>query len=203
MTIKLNSVSRFRDLEQDGCIWFEKPAHEKERLVRLSLNLEDRTAFFIDNGEAMRFLCSAGPGLEVVEFYAAGKIGIVPEKDHGAVQWLSAEDEPTFSTVADPRIFTKIAARRQRNPELEQLVAKSMANVERRLALQATELENQYNRLLAEQKKGPANDEVRTDAPGAAANAPAAEVPEQEPIEPEPVKKDGSDKGSGKKTDGK
>lgn len=187
MTIKLNSLDRWKELPPGQSINFDHGVEGQERRIRLHLNLADQTAFYVENKDGPRFLCVAGPGLETVEFSAFGKIAVMAEDASDSVHYQTAEDEPTFAVVVDPVIFTKIANRRHRNPELEEMMFRMNQNMERRLAQQAGEIEAAFARRQKEATDGRPAERVETVAPGAAANAGATQVPAQEPIPSEPV----------------
>lgn len=150
MTIKLNSLARWALLPSDEAIVFEGHG-DTERTVRISFNLEAVTTLFLgdeDGGENL--LVTAGPGLETVEFNVAGSFKVYAEKGSGIVHYLSAEMEPVHFEVPDPKIFTRIAQRRHRNPEVEEMMARAQMNMERRFAQLAAESDARQARLLKE-----------------------------------------------------
>ena len=181
MTIKLNSLDRWNALERGQAIIFEKQSNDSERRVRLHLNLAGQTTFYVENEDGPRFLCVAGPGLETVEFAIAGKVAVMADEAAGEVQYQTAEGEPTFATVVDPVIFTKIANRRHRNPELEEVMYRMQLNMERRLAQQASEIEAALERRRQEEENGRPTETVVSDAPGASTGPSGAPVQSQEP----------------------
>lgn len=201
MTIKLHSLDRWKTLERGEAIMFEKMSNDGERRVRLHLNLAGRTTFYVEGPKGPRFLCVAGPGLETVEFAVSGKVAVMADEAAGEVQYQTAEGEPTFATVVDPVIFTKIANRRHRNPELEEVMYRMQLNMERRLAQQATEIEAAFERRRKEEENGRPAEIVVSDAPGAPAGAGGAEIQPSEPGAEKPGENatgaDGGDQSSG------
>ncbi len=189
MTIRLNSLSRWKDLEAGAAIMFDDPATENERRIRLHFNLAAATPFYIEDANGPRFLTVVPAGLETVEFGAVGSFAIFPQEGAREVQYQTAEDEPTYATVVDPVIFTKIANRRHRNPEMEEVMFRMQQNMERRLAQQADEIEQALERRRMEETHGRPAERIETNAPGAAANAGGKE---QEPVAPKPVEGTGS-----------
>nr|QJB21341.1 MAG: hypothetical protein [Microvirus sp.] len=149
MTVKLNSLARWAKLEPAEAIVFEG-SNVGERRVRINFNLEGVTAFFIGDEQREDFLCTIGPGLETVEFNVSGSFKVYAENGSGVVHYQSADLEPTFHEVADPVIFTRIAQRRHRNPELEEMMFRMQANIERRMASQADEIKAHYERRMQE-----------------------------------------------------
>ncbi|MDA5632826.1 MULTISPECIES: hypothetical protein [Rhizobium/Agrobacterium group] len=181
MVVKLNSLSRWSPLDNTNSIKFSGTA-DSERLVRIQFNLESVTTFYVGKDEAdADLLCTIGPGQETVEFYAAGDFYVFAEKDAGIVHYRSAVFEPTFSEVVDPIIFTKIANRRHRNPELEEMMYRMQENMERRLAQQAHEFDAALERRRQEEENGRAAETVKSNAPGASAGSGGSAVPEQKP----------------------
>ena len=149
MTVKLNSLARWSRLSPSDAIVFEA-SEVGERRVRIKLNLEAVTAFFIGDEHGENFLCTVGPGLETVEFYATGAVKVYAEAGSGVVHYQDPDLEPTFVEIADPVIFTRIANRRTRNPELEEMMFRMNQNVERRMAQQADEIAAFYERRMQE-----------------------------------------------------
>lgn len=152
MTVKLNSLARWSALAPDQAIVFEG-TDVGERRVRINFNLEGVTSFFIgDDERGENFLCTVGPGLETVEFNVAGTFKVYAEDGSGIVHYQSADLEPTFSEVVDPVIFTRIANRRHRNPELEEMMFRMNQNMERRYAAQAQEMQAAFDRQMEAMK---------------------------------------------------
>jgi len=201
MVVKLNSLSRWLSLDNTKAILFSGTS-DNERLVRIQFNLEAVTTFYVgkDQMEA-DLLCTIGPGQETVEFYAQGDFYVFAEKDAGMVKYQSADLEPTFSEVVDPVIFTKIANRRHRNPEMEEMMYRMQLNVERRLAQQAGEFEAALERRRKEEENGRSAETVISNAPGAASGAGGGQVPAQgaageEPGETAPAPNGGEQQGN-------
>ncbi len=169
MAIKLNSLSRWQVLAGDRAISFDG-SDVAERRVRINFNCEAVTSFYVEQDGRERFLCTLPPGLETVEFNFAGSFRVFAEDGSGAVLYQSADLEPTFSEIVDPVIFTRIANRRHRNPELEEIMYRMQANIERRLAQQAHELEAAFERRRKELENGRPAEIVVSDAPGAVAS---------------------------------
>lgn len=201
MVVKLNSLSRWLVLAADKAIVFDG-SDIAERRVRIDFNLEAATSFFIvDRDGVESFLCSLPAGQETIEFSAAGTFSVYAEAGSGAVHYISADLEPTFSEVVDPVIFTKIANRRHRNPELEEMMFRMNQNLERRLAQQADEFEAALERRRLEEENGRSPETVVSNAPGTVAGAGGAEVPAQgaageEPGETAPSPNGGEQQGS-------
>lgn len=175
MTVKLNSLARWANLPATEAIVFEG-SHDGERRVRINFNLEGVTSFYIGDDMGEQFLCTIGPGLETVEFNVSGSFKVYAEKGSGVVHYQSADLEPTFHEIADPVIFTRIAQRRHRNPELEEMMFRMQSNIERRFAQQADEMEAIYARRLKEAQNARA---AETHDAGTPSGAGAGEVPAQ------------------------
>lgn len=195
MTIKLNSLSRWKVLEAQSAVLFETSS-ASERRIRLHLNLESVTSFYAVAGEEQRFLVTAGPGLETIEFNAVGTLSVFAEEGAGAVHYQTAEVEPTYAVVVDPVIFTKIANRRHRNPEMEEMMHRMQINMERRLAQTASEIEQAFERRRREEEHGRSAEIIQSDAPGAANEAGGETLQPQEPPTVEPGVKPAGEIGS-------
>lgn len=187
MVVKLNSLARWSSLDRTNRIRFTGD-DAGERMVRIQFNLESVTSFYIGRDEMdADLLCTIGPGVEIVEFSAAGDFYVFAEKDAGMVKYQSADLEPTFSEVVDPVIFTKIANRRHRNPELEEMMYRMQENMERRLEQQAHEFDAALQRRRQEEENGRPAETVISNAPGASAGSGSGTVPEQKPDGEKPV----------------
>lgn len=151
MTVKLNSLIRWSVLDAKDAIVFEGTG-AAERRIRIDFNLEAVTAFYIGDEDGEKFLCTIGPGLETVEFNVAGAFKIYAETGSGAVHYLCSGQEPTSVEIPDPVIFTRIAQRRTRNPEMEEMMHRMQLNMERRFAAQADELAAVYANAMQEVK---------------------------------------------------
>ncbi|MFU0507251.1 hypothetical protein [Pseudaminobacter sp. NGMCC 1.201702] len=183
----MNSLARWQMYSGDAVVL---PGVDGERRIRLHVNCEHETAFYRTWGEVgavEQLIAVVPPGVETIEFAAGGDVAwIAVPRDGGQVWYQTADGEPTFVRVVDPVIFTKIANRRHRNPELEEMMYRMQQNMERRLAQQAGEIEAAFERRRLEEANGRPAETVVTDAPGAAANAGGAEVQSPEPVQPEP-----------------
>lgn len=188
MTINLKSLDRWMLLAGDKALVLSGKSGGGERRVRIAFNVGEHTrAYVSDAGGEERLLAVLQPGLETVEFTAPGVLHITTDASEGAEVWVqTAETEPTFVEVIDPVIFTRIANRRHRNPELEEMMYRMQLNVERRLAAQKDEFEAALERRRMEEDHGRPAETIKTDAPGAAADGAGAEVsaPEQAAAQP-------------------
>jgi hypothetical protein len=179
MAVKLNAIDRWQVLAPGAAIELEHTS-DMGRRVRLHVNCAAPTTFYLENADGPRLLAAVPAGLETIEFSAAGKFAVFPQEGAGEVHYQTAEGEPTFASVVDPVIFTKLAQRRHRNPELEEMMFRMQQNMERRFAAQA----NEIAAALAAQMEARANDEATSS--GSAAPSGGVAAPSQEPGEPEP-----------------
>lgn len=176
MALKLNSLARWSVLMPGEGIIFNG-SDDGERRVRVNFNCERPTVLYIVIMNVERFLVALPAGLETVEFNVRGNFRIVADKEAGEVHFQSADLEPTFSENVDPVIFTRIANRRHRNPELEEIMWRMQANMERRLAQQADEIESAFERRRKEFEDARAAEAANNQ--GSPAQAAGAEVPAQ------------------------
>lgn len=176
---KLNTLSRWNALSPETGAVF-KGVDGEDRLVRINVNCEAVTSFsLVDAGDRDTFLVTVEPGVHVIEFYFPGTFRLIADAVGAAVMFQSADLEPTFSEIVDPKIFTKIAQRRHRNRELEEIMYRMQQNVERRFASQAHEMEAAFERRAREIQNGRPAEIVVSNAPGAAASGGGAPVPAQ------------------------
>lgn len=178
MTVKLNSLARWATLPSKNAIVFEGSEVDETR-HRILFNLEAVTALFIGDAEGERFLCTIGPGQETVEFNIAGPFKVYAEDGSGVVQYQCADLEPTHVEVADPVIFTRIAQRRRRNPEMEEMMYRMQLNMERRFAKQADEIATIYAKREQEAERART---TKTDDAGTPSGAGGGEVQPQSAV---------------------
>lgn len=149
MTIKLHDLERWTALPRGRAI--DLPAKTNRR-VRLHINvpLAVNLTAVLATGE-VRFLAALERGVNVVEFTTRG--GVVVHID-GDVECFFhvAEGEATTIKVKDPKIFTRIAQRRPRNPELEAMMYVAQQNMEKRFAAMARDHDRQMAALAKERK---------------------------------------------------
>lgn len=203
MTIKLGSLSRWALFPQGALTLAGR--EEGERRIRIQFNCEAETALYrvVEGVEDQQLVVVVGPGAETVEFVAAGEVGLIAVTREGAQVWYqTADTEPTHVEVLDPVIFTRIANRRHRNPEMEEMMFRMQQNMERRLAQTAGEIEAAFERRRREEEHGRSAEVIVTNAPGAAANGAGSEVRPQEPSASQSGLTPGSADGSQQTGDG-
>lgn len=127
--IKLDSLSRWSHLPKGDILTL---TGDTERRIRLNVNCPKRIRLYVVNefGE-LQFLASPD-GRDVIDFAACGNIQITTQDDD--VYFYTAENEPTFSIFPDAEIFTRIAERAARNPDLDHMLYLQQINMERRFA---------------------------------------------------------------------
>ncbi|MES0175722.1 hypothetical protein [Mesorhizobium sp. M0006] len=152
--INLKDLSRWAAMQPGEAISFNAG---NPRTVRLRVNCQSYTAFYIAFGDAgERFLCSAPAGLSLIEFVTNSQPFKIGSDAADAVAYYTAELEQT-AVESDAESFTKIAHRRARNPELEQMMFLMNQNMDRRLA----QMDNDHSRQIAElRERGIENAEV-------------------------------------------
>lgn len=98
---------------------------------------------FISNEDGELQFLAAPDGRDVVEFVAGGDVKITTDDDD--VYFYTAENEPTFTINEDAEVFTQIAQRAARNPEMEHMLYLQQINMERRFAQQEAEMSARFN----------------------------------------------------------
>lgn len=149
--IKLDALDRWKKANKGELISLGDSLDT--RRVRLHVNSQGGSDVYLVEEWGLRFLAQC-VGLQTVEFYSAGRVELMIDPVQGEAWWHCAELEPTCIEIKDPAIFTEIAGRRRRNPELEEMMFRMQMNVERRIAMQRDEYEAQMNRLQKEIENG-------------------------------------------------
>lgn len=159
--IDLKDLGRWQALGEGASIRFEA---DKMRRFRLEVNTPNRTRFYLVNGTDVTFLASVD-GYEVIQFIAPEVFEITSDGAEALI--YTTEFEQTSVEIPDAVIFTKIAERRARNPELEYMMSKVQENMDRRLAVATRDFE-QRTAALAAQIKANANVDTGTPVSGSA-----------------------------------
>lgn len=163
---RMFNLSKWQVLRKGEALQFVNP---RPRNVRIEVNAPTASRLYIvtEDGD-LQFLARV-EGRDTIEFGTDGAFDLTTEDDEVAV--YTADGDDISMRVIAPVIFTKIANRRPRNPELEAIAARMAENMERRLAHTAAEFE----RKLAEGRS------VGTPvAPAPAVPEPAASEPESD-----------------------
>lgn len=132
---KINNFSRWVQLADGQRIDFNS---EKARIVRLDVNAPSEVCLYIVNEDEEAFFLALVKGRDTIEFHSEGRFGLTV--DGGVVNLYTVDGDDTSIKVLAPVIFTKIAERRRRNPELEAMVATMERNLNRRMEAQAGEI---------------------------------------------------------------
>lgn len=98
-------------------------------------------------GHVATFLCSVGRGRDTIDFAVDGAFDLLAVG--GDVHIYSQDSLQHEVHVLDPLVFTRIANRRQRNPQLEMMMWQQRQNMERRLNALAEDAER---RIVAAEK---------------------------------------------------
>lgn len=138
--IKLDCLSRWMHLKKGDILTLPGDA---QRRIRLQVNSPKRSSLFIVNDDGELVFLAAPDGRDVVEFASGGDVRITTEESH--VYVYTAENEPTFTIIPDAEIFTKIAERSARNPDLEHMMYLQQINMDRRFAQMQNDMQRQVN----------------------------------------------------------
>jgi len=179
--LNLNEMDKFVLVPQGSYL---ELANDKRRVVKLELNTSEPCQLRLQVGsDDYRFLANVH-GRETISFVADGPVGIWPDCD-GEVWWWCPEMESTHVQLVDEETFTRVANRRQRNPELERMMQKMHENAERRMAQVVGEVRGVVDGLRTEnetlkaevKKRGKRKGAGDADAGGGTGETPA-EVPD-------------------------
>lgn len=148
---RMYNLEKWMRLPQGSRLEF---SNARPRTVRFEVNAPgERALYVVDelSGEC-RFLALT-MGRDVIEFSANGAFSLLADDPAGGEDvetWIFTADGADVSIVLEaPESFTRIVERRRRNPELEHVMALTMANMERRFAQQAGEFAEQLERVRA------------------------------------------------------
>lgn len=147
MAIKLDDIASWKLVLNGEALMLAGDTDDVRR-VRIDLNVEDRTWIYVSSVDAVvkdQFLAAVGPGLETVEFYAAGDLAVsfvaASPDEKGSQVWVyTAELDPNVAEVPDAVSFTEMHQRRARNPELEMMQLLARQN-ERRMDEKLAQME--------------------------------------------------------------
>ena len=147
MAIKLDDIASWK-LVPNGEALMLAGSGDDARRVRVDLNVEDKTWLYVSSVDLVvkdQFLAAVGPGLETVEFYAAGDLALsfapASPDGKGSQVWVyTAEIDPNVAEVPDAVSFTEMHQRRARNPELEMMQLLARQN-ERRMDEKLAQME--------------------------------------------------------------
>lgn len=153
MTIKLNTLERWTLVPEKGGVSLKSRGGRKVR-VQFNSEIERRLYITRSSGE-IRYLTTLPEGHSSLEFVDDGDLMLTAEDTKQGELWAyTSEMEPAHIAVPDPVIFTKIAHRRTRNPELEQMMFLMNQNIERRLIAADAEHARQLEALERKMKNG-------------------------------------------------
>ncbi|QCS36989.1 hypothetical protein [Tortoise microvirus 39] len=154
----------------------------KPRNVRLEVNAKAKTALnLIDHDGEVHFLALV-EGRDTIEFGVNGPFMLtVGSSDGEEVNVYTADGDDISMKPVAKEAFTKIATRRRRNPELEQMIEAQNRNWQRMLERQAHELQLAFDRRLAAASAAP----VRTGIPadGGTEPTPSGGGSEADPVD--------------------
>jgi hypothetical protein len=131
---------------------FENP---EPRRVRLEVNSSAETALFYCPADGEVQFLALVHGRDTLEFYVDGAFAVTVESDSNPVNIYTSDGDDISIEIPDAVILTKIAERRRRNPEMEQMALLMQRNMDRRIAQQHAEFE----RLLAARDARASKDE--------------------------------------------
>lgn len=141
--INLKDLTRWVLVPPGAAVEFNRP---EARTVRVEVNPEGDAGISViwPSGE-VQFLAEVS-GMTLLEFAATGAFQLVSD----ATVWMySAEFEKLAFEVPDPIIFTKIATRRQRSPEMDYMMEIMHKNQERLFAKLDQERASNEGRIRA------------------------------------------------------
>lgn len=145
MTQFLYNLKKWKRFTEGEVLHYSNP---NPRTVRLEINAADTVRLFIADppGADAEFMAVVY-GRDTIEFSADGPFDIV--LDGGDCMLYTNDSTDWQVDTVDFQSFTRVVERRVRNPEQELMMFMAHQNMERRLAAQADELAEQFERRLA------------------------------------------------------
>lgn len=149
---RLFNLNKWVELEEGAGVSFPST---KPRLVRLEVNAPGVSFLYVsqdqdpyDQAEKPEpvFLARV-EGRDTLEWHTSGGFSLIAEGGPCNVYTVDGDDV-SFVNLS-PTVFTRIAERRKRSPELEYIAAMMQRNMERRLDQQAAELRTLFERREA------------------------------------------------------
>lgn len=191
MVIRLHNVSKWKLLEQ-GFLPFVGDHHRK---IRIDVNCEVVTRFDIvqpgegDDDDKLTMLAAGVQGLETLEFSAPADT-VLHVTSEGEVWYFTNEGDDQSVPGVEDEIFTTIANRRARNPQLEMMMFKQEQNMNRRLKAQAAEFQAMIDAagVRHDTVTGEIDDDAEAEQHSGAADGDAGgqqqepSVPQQQPV---------------------
>lgn len=138
--IKLDSLSRWAHLKKGDVLTLHGGA---QRRIRLEVNSPKRSSLYFVNDDGETIFLAAPDRRDVVEFAAGGNVRLTTDDDDVFI--YTSEREPTFTIIEDAVVFTKIAERSARNPDLEHMMYLQQINMDRRFAQMANDMQQRVN----------------------------------------------------------
>lgn len=129
MTIRIHNLDKWA-LLQPGMV-LELVANDT-RKIRLEFNCPADTRIDVADADGKLTFLAVVRGYEVVEFYGHATSHVVATSDD-EVWYFTNDGETTATDTPEAVSFTKIAGRRERNPELERMMFKLEQNMLRRI----------------------------------------------------------------------
>lgn len=186
MTIRMHNLDKWAQLQAGNVL---ELVGNDDRRIRLEFNVVERTKIDVIDGNGVTTFLGMVEGYDVVEFYSTATVHVVatPFVDDAEVWYFTNDGEVIASDTPESVSFTRIAGRKERNPELERMMMKLEANMLRRVEAERVALEAERGQLEQLRATVPvieenADENSAPDAGGSAASAaPEAAEPAAEP----------------------
>lgn len=173
---RMFNLRKWTEVREGSALSFHS---ERARIVKFELNSPGEVLLHIRYPNAIMRSDDAGHSFELVPAGATFFLGLVKGREAletfvegqfdllvegGTVYVFTADGDDVHAVVVEPVIFTRIAERRARNPELEAIERRMYLNQERRLAAQMEDMDRRYGALLTAAEEKARHAEVRATA---------------------------------------
>lgn len=182
---RMFNINKWSVLSEGNAANFNNP---RSRVVRLEVNSPGEVYLYLrqeawhpdqpqEIAEPHSYFLARVVGRDVLEFHTTGAFQLIAEGGSCCIYTVDGED--VSFEVLDPVVFTKIAQRRRRSPELEHIAHLMQRNMERRLAEQTIELQRRFDRAERARTSAPVSEPVDPPPPAPAPEPPNNAVDDQ------------------------
>lgn len=155
MVVRLHNVTKWKCLKPGEMLSLRG---SQPRRVRVEVNCVAPTRFDIVAPNGVPVFLAVVQGLETLEFSAGADTNLVPTSEDEV--WFFTNDGDHTASPTRSASFTKLATRRERNPQLELMMFKQEQNMRRREARMAAEIAEMRAAMAANAGADPATGEI-------------------------------------------
>jgi len=152
MTIKLGYIEQWEVVGEGFFLPEEKP-----RRVKIDVNVEGTAKFYGHGKDGVIFYLGQVTGRNTLELAVDGSLKVTAE---GSDAWFKCQEVHQRPKATANETFTKVANRKERNPELERMMHIMTLNVDKRMA----QMQSDHEKAIAKLASQPTGDSSPRDA---------------------------------------